>query len=126
MENVDIAILPTLAESFLQLQLHTATIPFQAQRFTLHPSMALHILFIVETTRLIPDVYKLAWESLRTVQFKLQMSRNVLPSSSGEGRRNAPPEPEPEPPAAPPYVLVPFLTFESSMSCAQTPPHVSS
>jgi hypothetical protein len=127
MENVNIAILPALSESFLQLQFYTATIPFQAQRFTLHPSMALHTLFIVEATKLLPDVYKLAWKSLRTVQSQLQMSRNNnLPSSSGEGRRHASPDPEPGPPAAPPYVLALLLTFESNIAYTRMSSRVSS
>jgi hypothetical protein len=117
MENMDIAFLPALAESYPQLQ-SIATKNTDSARFVpLDYSMAVHAMYIIEISTLFPEVSKQAWQSLRTIQSQLQQ-RNTRSSSSGKGLGNdvprlAPPEPEPEPPAAPPYVPFPLPAFDS-------------
>ena len=119
MENVDIARLSASSESFLRV--HSLTIKDPAKSVTLDHLMTFHAMSVVDMSSLLSDIYKLAWQSLRTVHSQVQISHqhNTHSSSLKRGRekdvdRNAPPDPGPEPPAAPPYVLT-ISTFQISL-----------
>ena len=128
MENVDIVLLPALAESYLRLHSIATKNTDPAQFVPLGHLMAVPAMYIIEISTLLPEVYKQAWQSLRIVHSQLQQ-RNTRSSSSGKGLgddvpRLAPPEPEPEPPAAPPYVPSPFLPFDPDFSYTPRRPRV--